>query len=911
MLRNIPPDPIAAMNPNRALILSKATCFLIGWMPLAVVANSPGPLLVSEVQTWNEGGLRDHTDRTPDWIELVNLSNKSIELHGYGLSDEMNGEPKWRFPGGSLAPGARVLVFASGAPERATANEHHAPFKLATDGEVVRVTHPEGTPSDTVSVKATTLPDVSQGRPADALENWLFFENPTPNKANQNSIEGYQDIASSVHFSHESGTYTESFSLQLTAEADEEIRFALDGDIPNPQTESAQLYQTPLTVYDRSSEPNGISMIAGTSIANQHTDGWFPPRGLVPKAFIVRARSFKEGLLPGPVSTRTYFVNLNPSAAWRLPVISLTTPPEGLFDEASGIYMLGNVFRDYRAAQPGATLTGHTPANYTQRGTAWERAASFEFFETNGELALREGVGVDIQGQSSRSFRQKSFGLKPRGEDQPSSTFDYPFFPGLERRGLGGERRSFRGLRLRNSGNDWDYTMFRDALCHGLVASLGLDVMTPRPVVVFLNGEFWGLYQLREQGDLESIADHHGLDKELLTMAEGNGTFKEGNPDGMASYRALRQLVERGGLEDPSKYAQVSALMDVDQFLRYQIAEIYLGNADWPHNNIRYWRNSLPLAEAVDRPITHDGRWRWMVFDTDLAYGHPWSGGVAGATLAAAISPTGRPGINAAWSTTLLRGLLENPDFRANFINSIACYLNADFKATLARALLQEMQTAIEPVMPEQLSRWRTCQSSMTVWNSNVRVMEGFARQRPAALRLQCVREFDLEGTAKITIQVEPADAGTVTVHRLILDTATTGVEAPVYPWVGTFFKGLPIRLEVTAQPGYHFAGWEGHEGPDLTVTLTGNAEFQARFERDPSIVLPKITAIQRMGGELRIYFDGAPLSSHRVQWSDDLRTWFDGDNSTTDSNGKAEITLGIPELSRTTRCVRVALLSR
>lgn len=898
------------MNPSAVLYFKKTACFLIAWMPLLAAADSPGPLLVSEVQAWNEDGLRDHTGRTPDWIELVNISDEPIELHGYGLSDEMNGESKWRFPGGSLAPKARVLVFASGAPERATANEHHTPFKLASNGETVRVTHPQGTLSDSVSVKTTTLPDISQGRPADTFSSWLFFETPTPNKANPTLAQGYQDIASSVHFSHESGMYTDSFSLELSAEADEEIRFALDGDVPDPQTESTHLYQTPLTVYDRSPEPNGISTIAGTSTTNQHTNGWLPPRRLVPKAFVVRARSFKEGLLPGPVSTRTYFVNLNPSVAWRLPVISITTPPEGLFDETSGIYMLGDVFRDYRATHPGATLTGHTPANYTQRGKAWERPASFEFFETNGELEFREGVGLDIQGQSSRSFRQKSFGLKPKGEGKPSSTFDYPFFPGLERRGLGGERRSFRGLRLRNSGNDWDYTMFRDALCHRLVAPLGLDVMTPRPVVVFLNGEFWGLYQLREQGDVESIVEHYGLAKESLTLAEGNTSFKEGSPDGMASYRALRQLVQRGGLEDPSKYAQVSALMDVDQFLRYQIAQIYLGNADWPHNNIRYWRSTLPQVDAENHPIGHDGRWRWMVFDTDLAYGHPWSGGVAGTTLATAISPTGRPGINAPWSTALLRGLLDNPDFRTDFINSIACYLNAEFKATRARTLLQEMRDAIDPVMPEHLSRWRTCQSLISVWKSNVRVMEGFARQRPAALRQQCVREFDLEGTAKITVQVEPANAGIVTVHRLILDENTTGVEGPAYPWVGTFFKGLPIRLQATAQPGYHFVGWEDHQGSSLTVTLTGNAEFKARFERDPSIVLPRITDIQHAGDKQRISFEGAPLSSHRVQWSDDLRTWADGDHFTTDANGKSEVLLGIPEPSRASRYVRVALRS-
>ena len=468
------------------------------------------------------------------------------------------------------------------------------------------------------------------------------------------------------------------------------------------------------------------------------------------------------------------------------------------------------------------------------------------------------------------------------------------FFPGLQRRGLGGERTEFQGLRLRNSGNDWDYTMLRDALCHRLIAPLGIDVMTPRPVVVFLNGEFWGLYNLREQGDRESMEAHYGVLEEDIVLAEGDGRVKDGDSNGAASYRALRRLVDRSDLSEPGKFAEAAAQMDIDNFLHYQLGEIYIGNADWPHNNIRYWRG--PDPDPPDNPLNarpgFDGRWRWLVFDTDLAYGHPWSGGTADATLVAATSPNGRPGLNAPWSTALLRGLLESPTFKIDFINTMAGHLESVFSDTRAKALVAEMKGAIEAVMPDHIDRWRTSGNRISTWRANVRVLEAFARQRPLALRRQFMREFGLGGTAKVTVDVTPSNAGVITVHRLCLDSATPGIDAPVYPWRGTFFNDVPLALNAAARPGYAFVGWDGRADGVTTLEtfLTEDVSFRAHFER----LLPgEIENVRFESPDLlELTFTGAPSAEHFVQWSPDLETWQNGKAFTTDFSGKALLKL-------------------
>ena len=862
----------------------------------------PGPLRIQEVVSWNDSGLEDRTGKSPDWIELANVSERTIELTGYALSDDPDDPMKWTFSSGSLARDELMVVFASGRPERSSRSELHVGFRLASAGELLLISTPDGNISDSVQILPTTLPDVSQGRLIDDPAQWRYFDQPTPGTSN--TTEGFESIAAPVAFSHEAGYYSDLFALELTGNAGDELRYTLDGNEPS---ELSTPYQQPLEIKDRSSDQNSISMIEGTSIANQHTDGWFPPRGLVPKATCVRVRAFKTGSLPGPIATRTYFVGLNPATRWQLPVISLTSPPSGLFDYETGIYMLGKIFDDHRAAHPNEALTGHTAANYTQRGSAWARPGHFEFFETGGQLEVRQNVSLDIQGQSSRSFRQKSFGLQPRGDTRPSDTFEYRFFPDLQRRGLGGDRDEFQGLRLRNSGNDWDYTMLRDALCHRLIAPLGIDVMTPRPVVVFLNGEFWGLYNLREQGDRDSVEAHYGVPVDDIVLAEGDGRVKEGDPEGATRYRDLRRLVDRNDLGDPEIFAEVAALMDIENFLHYQLAEIYIGNADWPHNNTRFWHNTAPADDPVTPGPGFDGRWRWMVFDTDLAYGHPWSGGTGDATLAAAISPRGRPGLNAPWSTALLRGLLENPTFKNDFINTMAGHLESVFSDTRAKELVAEMKSTIESVMPDHIDRWRTSGNRITTWNANVRVMEGFARQRPLALRRQFTREFELSGTAKLTVDVNPPASGIVTIHRLRLDSTTPGIDAPIYPWQGTFFNDVPLTLRAEPRPGYSFVRWEdGADGvTKMETVLTENVSFRARFQR---IRPGKITNVRwESPSQLTITFTGAPDAEHFLQWSADLETWENSKTFTTTSTGDAFLNFTRQEGNESAGYLRVA----
>jgi hypothetical protein len=811
-------------------------------------------IFLNEVVALNDNGRVDEDGDRPDWIELFNGTGASVNLGGYGLSDEEDTPFKWVFPSRVMTAGGFALVFASGK-DRTNAVNLHANFSIRAEGERLLLTRPDGVRID--DWPAVAIPrDYSYGRQPNGSTSFVFFATPTPGAAN--TTTGLTAFASAPRFSRAGGFYNTGFDLFLSStDLGAEIRYTLDGSEP---TTNSPAFTAALAVRDRSGESNLLSMISGTSTANQHTDGWFPPNGTVNKATVVRARSFRAGAWPSPIETHTYFVFSNAAQRYALPVISLAINSNDLFNYTTGIYVLGKVFTDYTNAHPGEFLTGHTPANYTQRGDAWERRAHLEYFEgsvngivisasgqeapgeadmtiplTDPSATFAQNVIVDIQGQSSRSFRQKSLGVKARGDSPPANTIAYELWPGLADR-AGRAMTEFPNLRLANSGNDWNETLFRDALCHRICAPTGIDTLAYRPMVVFLDGEYWGIHNAREQLDPLYFERHYGVPRDEVVICETIGTLVDGRPGDQQHFLLMRAFIETNDMTNPANYAWVQTQMDVRNFIAYQASEIYIANADWPHNNIRFWRKRTAQFET-NAPSGHDGRWRWALFDTDLSYAHSWSGGYGDNTLAAALNPAGRPGINAPWSTLIFRRLMTNSEFRREFINTYADHLNSTFKENRADTLINEMQSVIAGSMPEHIQRWRTMGNSWITWSNNVRSMRTFASQRPINCRQHLVTQLGLGGFATVTLNVSHTNRGRLRINTLVIDAGTPGVtNALAYPWRGTYFRGVPIELQALPSPGYVFAGWSNRADLGLqdtiTVNLSNNVTWTALFER-------------------------------------------------------------------------------
>ncbi len=267
-----------------------------------------------------------------------------------------------------------------------------------------------------------------------------------------------------IQFSHPGGFYEEGFELALTcSQAGLPVYYTLDGSEPDRLRVSpdgpTHLYSGPVAVSSRAGSPNILSEISETS------PQWAPPGGEVFKGTVIRARAYcgpdapGEPLYPSETGTNTYFVDQGMPERYSLPLISVSTGPDGLFHYEEGIYVMGRIY--YDNYDP-ALSWGFRPANYHQSGYDWERPGNIEFYEADGTPGFNQGVGLRIHGGFTRAFRQKSLRIYARREYDAESSIEYEVFPGL-RDSQGAALNSFSRLILRNSGNDWSVTMFRVA----------------------------------------------------------------------------------------------------------------------------------------------------------------------------------------------------------------------------------------------------------------------------------------------------------------------------------------------------------------------------------------------------------------------------------------------------------------
>ncbi|SDO07038.1 CotH kinase family protein [Alkalicoccus daliensis] len=619
-------------------------------------------------------------------------------------------------------------------------------------------------------------------------------------------------ISSGPEFSYEAGFYGEPLEVELTADDSEEIYYTLDGSTPNPFSgkSSTQEYTGPIEVTARENEANQFASIR-TNLLEDATNrrSWQEPPQDIPKASVIKAVSLNtEDNTLSSVETNTYFVNKESS----LPVFSLSTDAEHFFSEETGIYAPG-VYHDPDADAPDAM------GNFEQRGREWEQPLHIEYFEEE-QRVLAQDAGVRIHGGFTRRFPQKTLRLYARN-DYGENLFRYPFFPEEP-------REEFKRLLLRQSGNDWGGTMFNDALMQRLVTHTEVETQAYQPSVVYLNGEYWGIHNLRERYDQHYFERKYDIDRENLVILEagnaieGNIGVDTGKPGDIRHYLEMLEFIEENDMSSEENYAHVQTLMDIDNFITYQAAQIYFKNTDWPHNNINFYRVKTDFNP--EEPAPYDGRWRWLLYDTDHGFAYHGADAYEDDTMSHAAAED-------EWSTSLLRNLLENEEFTQQFLTEFANQLNSSFDEDRVVQEIEEIQGTIAPEINGHIERWGLPESR-EAWEQLVEDTRGFARNRPAAMREHLVNFFDLSGTSDIEISFD-SSRGSVFINTLEISPETPGITA-TENWNGTYFEGIPVTITAVPADGYTFAGWSGtstEEAETIEILLEEDLALEAQFE--------------------------------------------------------------------------------
>ncbi len=768
-------------------------------------------IVINEFQASNNETVADEDGDFEDWIEIFNEGDAPARLTGYGLTDREGDFFRWVFPDTSLGPGEFMLIWASGKNRRSPGAPLHTNFSIAEHGEPLRLSDVNGEKLD--SVPPIHVPtDYSYGRSQDGSDNWVFFSNPTPGFPNAG--ESHEQLLEPPQFSHNAGFYTQSFALSLTLAnhpANAEIYFTIDGSIPGPDNGTRLMEGDTIRIENRTSEPNDISMIRTNNIdeTDPLNDGWKPPIGNVFKGTVVRAVAWAPNSKPLRVATQTYFVGDDLRDRYQLPIVSLATDRDHFFSDATGIYV---------------------PDNFWLRGEEWERPVHFEFFEKGGEPVLAQDAGVRIHGGTSRARPIKSLRMYAR-RSYGETWFEHPLIPGAP-------ADRYKRFLLRNSGNDWDKAYFRDALMQKLVEHTGVETQYYQPVVVFLNGEYWGIHNIRKRYDHRYFETMYGLDRDDLVLFEGDAEIKEGLPDDRKSYLQLREMMDQEpDINHPQVWQMVRNRIDLGNFRDYQIANIYFRNTDWPGNNIDFWRKRTDGPQD-DAPPGHDGRWRWLLFDTDFGFNLDYTY-VQGHnareqhnTLSFAVHGAPASWPNPDWSVQMLRGALRNISFRNDFINRFADLLNTAFDPGRVEQEMDMMYEMLKPHMAEHVARWRGPET-MQEWEDEVASMRDFARRRPAAQRRHIVSHFGLRGLVNFTLDVNDPAGGHITINSVDIRPGEVGVTDEPWPWSGIYFQDIPVSVTAKPAEGYEFTGWEGHSQTSETITirtLQENMELKALF---------------------------------------------------------------------------------
>lgn len=411
------------------------------------------------------------------------------------------------------------------------------------------------------------------------------------------SLQGRGQAAAPV-FSEEGGFYEDGFYLELTATEGCSIYYTLDSTTPD---RNSLRYSEPIYIGNASLNENVYSMTEGMHVADWNA---VTPEHLIDKCTVVRAVAIPDSSMESSsdVVTKSFFVGFSEDHFDHFGVVSVVTDPENLFDSKKGIYVTGDLLEEYLATteDPYETEWAYWPANFRQRGKEWEREANVTFWDPEGNLLFAKDVGIRTQGGWSRAYVPRSLNLFAREEYDGEGWFPYDFF---------GHGYQLATMTL-SAGGTGHVTRMNDYLMTSRVQGLAYTLMSYKPYIMFLDGEYWGFYWLTDKFDAQFLQEAYGLgDADIIIIKET--MLEAGYEEDLSAYKQMLRFFETQDMSDPASYAQACQLIDMESFTDYYATMIYIARMhDWPGSNEALWRT----RNVGDQPYA-DGKWRWLMYD--------------------------------------------------------------------------------------------------------------------------------------------------------------------------------------------------------------------------------------------------------------------------------------------------------
>lgn len=559
-----------------------------------------------------------------------------------------------------------------------------------------------------------------------------------------------------ISVSHQSGFYTGHFLLEIIHNAQDSIYYNFDGSIPN---KNDILYTTPISIsFDPTT--TSLSYIPTNPSITSENYKWTIPntrplRGTIFTAAVIQNDTAKQ------LTYRSFF-NFSPDY-FSFPIVSIIGDSIDFFGYEEGIYVPG-IHYD---SNPDGWQTG----NYFEKGDQWEKNIHIEFI-ADGIAVLEQKCIAKTHGSASKIMPAKSLRLYAKNS-LGASLFDYPFFQNKT-------THKHKRLILRNSGQDFIKTLFKDAFVQSLISDVGLEFQSSTPCVLFLNGEYWGIHNIRERYDRFYLQNYHNENIDSVDLIEISMKI-EANEGDTSSFMSLINFAKEHDLSINSNYQTISELIDLPNFIDYQITNIFFSCYDWPGNNVKAWKSK-------------NGKWRWLIMDTDMCFSDYEHN-----TLIHALNEEGDDWPNPAWSTLLFRKLMMNISFQKDFSEKFSHHLNTTFCEETILQKADSFQSLYEAEIQEHINRWNY-PASKSDWYNHIENLRTFAQNRPTVIQNMLDSAFatnTLINCVNDSSTINTFDVSPNPANQYISLTTTEKTPVKLYNTLGQ----LLLTSEVTERP--------------------------------------------------------------------------------------------------------------
>ncbi len=685
---------------------------------LLAMGTSMGSVVINEIMPKNVSYQINDQFQFSGWAEIVNNGETDEDVSLYFFSDEAENPTKWQITTGDddlvLKPGDFAVVYFD---EIETDDDGevvplHASFKLPAKNGCLYLSNQSGINIDRLPYD-TAYRNVSYGRMADGT--LAHFTQPTLGKANADgSVASVQ--TSAPQFSLAPGFFTKGQTVEISADPSATIYYTTDGSEPS---ESSQRYSSPLFI--QSNTP-------------------------------LRAIAIKEGEINSSITTASYFFN---EEVEKLPIVSLVTSPNFLYSDSIGMLVAGVNGKEV----PGYCGGRDDYANYN---TDWDRPCNFELFDRTKKERLNQEVKIGNYGGCSRTKYIKSIKVNA-GKVYGDNKLDYSIFeekPNLK----------WKSVVLRNAGNDFGRSYLRDGFIQTLlIGQADIDHQAYQPAMVFINGEFYGMLNIRERSNKDFIYSNYGLDEEEFYLNEGNWANDE-----ESGYGDLMDYCVISNAEKSDFYDNLNNWIDVDEFLNYFMLEMYCGNSDWPNGNIKCWRNKRD-----------GGKWRWIVYDTE------YSMSIYGNTLKTDCFTN-------AVKHNLFKGAIKNEKIKERLLAKFCVHLATTFNPERTTHILDSLISNIQPDVERHIKKISDAYSLEAVFEYDIETIRNFINGRPAVMFKNANSRFSVD-TLPIHIYSD-VKAATFSINEEPIRTSDFN---------SYFFTKTYCQITANEPAGYNFSHWE------------------------------------------------------------------------------------------------------